>query len=252
MINPLDFSGKNIWVTGAGRGIGLEVANLFMKHGANVIGFDLAFEQHDYNFQCVLLDISDENAVQQAIQDICVKSKTLDVLVNSAAILPLGNIDETSIEDFKHCFNVNTVGSFLMIKHSMPMFKKQKSGAIVTISSNAAKVPRQGMAAYCASKAALSSLSHTAALELAPYGVRCNVVCPGSTNTEMQRMLWTSDESEQKTIAGFPKQYKLGIPLGKIAQPNDVAQVVLFFASTMANHITVQDIVVDGGATLNA
>ena len=123
---------------------------------------------------------------------------------------------------------------------------------IVTISSNAAKVPRQNMAAYCASKAALSALSHTAGLELAPYGVRCNLVCPGSTDTPMQRMLWTSDDAEQNTIKGFPEQYKLGIPLGKIAQPSDIAQVVLFFACDMSNHITMQDVVVDGGATLNA
>ena len=101
----------------------------------------------------------------------------LDVLVNGAAILRMGALEETSLDDFQHCFNVNAGGPFLMMKHTIPIFKKQKHGAIVTISSNAAKVPRQNMAAYCASKAALSALSHTVALELAPYGVRCNVVC---------------------------------------------------------------------------
>jgi 2,3-dihydro-2,3-dihydroxybenzoate dehydrogenase len=251
MINPLDFSGKTVWVTGAGRGIGLEVANLFVENGAEVIGFDLAFEEGHYDFDCVTLDISDESSVKQVLQDTLVKYPVLDVLVNGAAILRMGAVEETSLDDFQYCFNVNAGGPFLMMKHTIPIFKKQKYGAIVTISSNAAKVPRQNMAAYCASKAALSALSHTAALELAPYGVRCNVVCPGSTNTPMQRMLWKEDDAEQKTIQGFPEQYKLGIPLGKIAQPNDIAQVVLFFASSMANHITMQDVVADGGATLN-
>jgi len=251
MINPLDFTGKTVWVTGAGRGIGLEIANQFMQRGAVVIGFDLVFKEVHYDFECVELDISDERAVKSAIEKTVAQYPVLDVLVNGAGILHLGSVEETSLEEFQRCFNVNAGGPFLMLKQTIPIFKKQKSGAIVTVSSNAAKVPRQGMAAYCASKAALSALNHTAGLELAPYGVRCNVVCPGSTDTPMQRMLWTNNEAEQNTIKGFPEQYKLGIPLGKIAQPNDVAQVVLFFASDMANHITVQDVVVDGGATLN-
>jgi 2,3-dihydro-2,3-dihydroxybenzoate dehydrogenase len=252
MINPLDFSGKTVWVTGAGSGIGLEVANQFTSLGAKVIGFDLAFDGDFYSFDCVTLDISDEEAVSHVVPEVLSDFPQLDVLVNGAGILHLGSLEDTSLDDFKHCFNVNAGGAFLMIKHAAPTFKRQKSGAIVTISSNAAKVPRQNMSAYCASKAALSALSHTAGLELAPYGVRCNLVCPGSTDTPMQRMLWTNDDAEQNTINGFPGQYKLGIPLGKIAQPSDIAQVVLFFASDMSNHITMQDIVADGGATLNA
>ncbi|WP_111636583.1 2,3-dihydro-2,3-dihydroxybenzoate dehydrogenase [Marinomonas shanghaiensis] len=252
MINPLDFSGKTVWVTGAGRGIGLEVANQFVSLGAKVIGFDLSFANASYDFDCVPLDISDESAVSHTIQNVLSDFPRLDVLVNGAGILHLGSLEKTRFEDFKHCFNVNAGGAFLMIKHTTPTFKRQQGGVIVTISSNAAKVPRQNMAAYCASKAALSVLSHTAGLELAPYGVRCNLVCPGSTDTPMQRMLWTSDDAEQHTIKGFPEQYKLGIPLGKIAQPSDIAQVVLFFACDMSNHITMQDVVVDGGATLNA
>jgi 2,3-dihydro-2,3-dihydroxybenzoate dehydrogenase len=106
------------------------------------------------------------------------------------------------------------------------------------------------MSAYCASKAALTSLNHSVALELAPYGIRCNVVSPGSTDTEMQRSLWQAPNSEQCTIDGFPDQYKLGIPLGKIALPSEIANTIVFLASEMASHITMQDIVVDGGATL--
>jgi 2,3-dihydro-2,3-dihydroxybenzoate dehydrogenase len=252
MINSLDFSGKTVWVTGAGRGIGLEVANQFTELGANVIGFDLSFDNEFYGFDCVLLDISDEDAVSHAVQKVLSDFPRLDVLVNGAGILHLGSVEETSLDDFKRCFNVNAGGAFLMIKHTTPTFKRQRGGVIVTISSNAAKVPRQNMAAYCASKAALSSLSHTAGLELAPYGVRCNLVCPGSTDTPMQRQLWQDDQAEANTIKGFPEQFKLGVPLGKIAAPSDIAQVVVFFASPMANHITMQDVVVDGGATLNA
>ncbi|WCN14062.1 2,3-dihydro-2,3-dihydroxybenzoate dehydrogenase [Marinomonas mediterranea] len=271
--DPLDFTGKTVWVTGAGRGIGREVALQFVERGANVVGFDLQFEKTDVTTSPlealaqskeqssekergtlinVELDISDESAVDKQVSRLLKESSALDILVNAAGILRMGAVEDTSLDDFKKCFDVNAGGVFLMLRSTIPHFKKQKSGCIVTISSNAAKVPRANMAAYCASKAALSALNNTAALELAPYGVRCNLVCPGSTDTPMQRMLWTSDDAESKTIQGFPEQYKLGIPLGKIAQPSEIAQTVLFFASPMASHITMQDVVVDGGATLNA
>lgn len=252
LMNLLDFTGKTVWVTGAGRGIGLAVANHFLNLGANVIGFDLAFDEPSYDFECIALDISDESSVKTTLDSLLMKHPVLDVLVNAAGILRMASVEETSWQNFADSMNVNAGGAFLMIKHTMARFKKQRHGAIVTVSSNAAKVPRANMMAYCASKAALSSLSHTAGLELAPYGVRCNLVCPGSTDTPMQRQLWHDDQAEANTIKGFPEQFKLGIPLGKIAVPDDIAQVVVFFASPMANHITMQDVVVDGGATLNA
>ena len=87
---------------------------------------------------------------------------------------------------------------------------------------------------------------------MAPYGVRCNLVSPGSTNTPMQRGMWQDETGEQNTINGFPEQFKLGIPLGKIAQPQEIADAILFLASDRASHITMQDIVIDGGATLAA
>ena len=108
------------------------------------------------------------------------------------------------------------------------------------------------MSAYGASKAALKSLALTVGLELAGSGVRCNVVSPGSTDTDMQRTLWVSDDAEQQRIRGFGEQFKLGIPLGKIARPQEIANTILFLASDLASHITLQDIVADGGSTLGA
>ncbi|CCK07988.1 2,3-dihydro-2,3-dihydroxybenzoate dehydrogenase [enterobactin] siderophore [Cronobacter sakazakii 696] len=108
------------------------------------------------------------------------------------------------------------------------------------------------MSAYGASKAALKSLALTVGLELASFGVRANLVSPGSTDTDMQRTLWKSDDAEQQRIRGFAEQFKLGIPLGKIAKPQEVANTILFLASELASHITLQDIVIDGGSTLGA
>jgi 2,3-dihydro-2,3-dihydroxybenzoate dehydrogenase len=106
------------------------------------------------------------------------------------------------------------------------------------------------MAAYGASKAASASFTRSLGLELAPHGIRCNVVCPGSTDTEMQRALWADDDGERRTIAGDPATFKAGIPLGRIAQPEDVAEAVRFLVSDRARHITMHDLYVDGGATL--
>jgi 2,3-dihydro-2,3-dihydroxybenzoate dehydrogenase len=108
------------------------------------------------------------------------------------------------------------------------------------------------MAAYCASKAAVTSLTQTVGLELATFGVRVNLVSPGSTDTEMLRGMLPDEGAMARTIKGLPDQFKLGIPLNKIATPREIANTVLFLASDLASHITMQDLVVDGGATLSA
>lgn len=247
-----DFSGKRVWVTGAGAGIGLDTARAFVKAGAQVIGFDRHFGDDDYPFRTELLDIADAAAVDRTCARLLAEHDGLDVLVNGAGILRMGLTDETSSEDWLACLAVNAGGAFNLFRHALPVFRRQRRGAIVSIASNAAHVPRVGMAAYCASKAALRSLCQTVGLEMAPYGVRSNIVSPGSTNTPMQRGMWQDESGEQKTINGFPEQFKLGIPLGKIAQPREVTEAILFLASDLASHITMQDIVIDGGATLAA
>ncbi|MFI8416739.1 2,3-dihydro-2,3-dihydroxybenzoate dehydrogenase [Serratia sp. NPDC078593] len=246
------FSGKRVWVTGAGAGIGLQTALDFAAAGAEVVGFDLRFDAQNYPFRTEVLDIADAAAVDAVCTRLLVEQAELDVLVNGAGILRIGMIDETSAADWMACLNVNAGGAFNMFRHALPVFRRQRRGAIVSIASNAAHVPRVGMAAYCASKAALRSLCQTVGLEMATYGVRSNLVSPGSTNTPMQQGMWQDASGEQKTIQGFPEQFKLGIPLGKIAQPQDVSNAILFLASDLASHITMQDIVIDGGATLAA
>lgn len=248
----LDFSGKQVWVSGAGRGIGYETACRFVQAGAEVVGFDLAFPDAPLPFTSCLLDISDADAVAECGGRLLSQTPRLDVLVNGAGILRMGATEKLGRQAWRDCLAVNAGGAFNLLQATIPQFQRQRGGNIVTVSSNAAHVPRVGMAAYCASKAALRSLCLTAGLELAPYGVRCNLVSPGSTDTPMQRSLWSSPAAEQSTIDGFPDQFKLGIPLGKIACPRDIADAILFMASDLAGHITLQDIVIDGGATLGA
>ena len=252
MTTPFDFSGKEVWVTGAGQGIGYQTALAFHQAGARVSGFDRRFDGAAYPFACYPLDVADAHQVETLCQRLLADCPRLDVLVNAAGILRIGATDELALEDWQACMAINAGGAFNLFQQTMPQFRQQRAGAIVTVASNAAHAPRMGMSAYGASKAALRSLCQTVGLELAPFGVRCNIVSPGSTDTAMQRSLWLTPEGEQQMIQGYPEQFKLGIPLGKIAQPTEVASTILFLASDYASHVVLQDIVVDGGATLGA
>lgn len=248
-----NFFNKKVWITGAGQGIGYYTALAFHACGAYVIGFDIFFHKKTlfYPFRCNKLDVSNSLDVKTVCQNLLNQDPTIDILINGAGILRVGDTDKLKLEDWQDCLAINAGGAFNLFQQTLPIFRKQRHGVIISISSNAAHIPRIGMSAYGASKAALCSLCMTVGLEMAPYGVRCNVVSPGSTNTQMQSNLWNSPEDYEKNIIkGFPKQYKLGIPLKKIAQPQDIANNILFLASDYANHVTLQDIVVDGGATL--
>ncbi|ELT5014025.1 2,3-dihydro-2,3-dihydroxybenzoate dehydrogenase EntA [Salmonella enterica] len=247
-----DFSDKTVWVTGAGKGIGYATALAFVDAGARVIGFDREFTQENYPFATEVMDVADAAQVAQVCQRVLQKTPRLDVLVNATGILRMGATDALSVDDWQQTFAVNVGGAFNLFSQTMAQFRRQQGGAIVTVASDAAHTPRIGMSAYGASKAALKSLALTVGLELAGCGVRCNVVSPGSTDTDMQRTLWVSEDAEQQRIRGFGEQFKLGIPLGKIARPQEIANTILFLASDLASHITLQDIVVDGGSTLGA
>lgn len=252
MTQQMDFRGRRIWVTGAGQGIGRAVAEGFARLGGEVVGLDRAFPECDYGYCTHVLDVGDAGAVRQTCAELLAPGQGIDVFASVAGILRLGAIEELSLADWDDSLRVNVSGPFYLLRELLPRFRAQGRGAVVAVSSNATRVPRMQMAAYAASKAALTSLIRTAGLELAGCGVRCNLVSPGSTDTAMQRGMWTDDSGRARTIAGLPEQFKLGIPLQKIATPDEVANTVLFLASDLASHITLQDIVVDGGATLAA
>nr|WP_199066510.1 2,3-dihydro-2,3-dihydroxybenzoate dehydrogenase [Chromobacterium sp. ASV5] len=249
-----DFAGQCAWVTGAAQGIGAEIARRLAAAGARVVALDRGFDGETTRdgLRCLPLDVADAEAVAALCGRLQAEDSLPDVVVNAAGILRLGTLETLSLDDWHACLAVNVSGPFYLLRALLPHFKARRRGAIVNVASNAARVPRLDMAAYGVSKAALVSLSHNLALELAPYGVRCNVVSPGSTDTPMLRGMWRDDSGAARTIAGKPEAFRLGIPLGKLAAPSDVAQAALFLASDLSGHITMQDIVVDGGATLAA
>ena len=270
--SPQRFSGKRVLVTGTAQGIGRRVAERFVGEGAEVIGLDRqapaapqagSREARDSSaspsasasaaaLTQLQLDLTDTAAIARVCAQIRQRWDSLDVLVNAAGVLRMGGLDTLGADDWQACLDVNVTGPFHLIQQWAQVLKAQRRGAIVNIASNAAVVPRIGMLAYCTSKAAMAAMSQTVALEMAPFGVRCNIVSPGSTNTPMLAGMLGDPAGQKRLIEGLPEDYKLGIPLGKIATPDDIADAVLSLASDQAGHITMQQIVIDGGATLGA
>lgn len=253
------FRDQRVWVCGAAGGIGHAIVAKFVAAGATVVAIDQQWSAaalsglSELGGNCfpVSLDIADACQVAQTGTELVSRFGAPDIWVNAAGILRTGPIDQLSNDDWQACLDINVSGFFYLLRLLMPYFKQRRSGSVVAVASNAGHLPRMHMAAYGASKAALISLCQCAGLELAAYNVRCNIVSPGSTATPMlDSMLGRSAGVVARLIAGLPEQYKLGVPLQKIATPDDVANTVLFLASDLAGHITLQDIVVDGGATL--
>lgn len=253
-------SGKVALVTGAARGIGREIAWQLACRGAVVAALDRNEEGLDslvasasaagHRLAVYRADVADEEAVEAAMDRVEREWGPLGIVVNGAGILRPGPVESYSSEDWSHTFAVNVNGVFHVCRGAVRRMIPRRSGSIVTVASNAAGTPRVNMAAYGASKAAAVALTKCVGLEVAQYGIRCNIVSPGSTDTPMLRALWEEGGGPEETLAGSPGTFRLGIPLGRVAGPGDVAEAVLFLASDRARHITMHNLCVDGGATL--
>ncbi|MFY1679303.1 MULTISPECIES: 2,3-dihydro-2,3-dihydroxybenzoate dehydrogenase [unclassified Streptomyces] len=255
-------------VTGAGQGIGAAVARALATQGAHVAATDrdlagvealaeetgLVDAEHGAKRHGSLtpyaMDVTDAEAVRAVVDEVVTRHGPLDILVNVAGILRPGPAVELSDRDWADTFAVNTTGVFHTTRAVAPAMAARGGGSIVTVGSNAAGVPRVHMGAYAASKAAAAMYTKCLGLELAPSGVRCNVVAPGSTDTAMQRSLWRDPDASRRVVEGDLAAYRTGIPLGRIADPADIADTVVFLVSDLARHVTLQELYVDGGAAL--
>lgn len=249
-------------VTGAAQGIGAAVVRALAHEGLRVAATDLnagglrdlvtGLTAAGHDVHGLVLDVRDTTAVHRAVREVEDSLGPIDVLVNVAGILRVGPVLETTDADWAAVFDVNATGVFRLSRAVGRSMVGRRRGAIVTVASNAAGVPRMDLGAYAASKAAAVHFTRCLGLELAGSGIRCNVVSPGSTDTPMQRGMWTRDTDAAAVVAGRPEAFKVGIPLGRIADAEDVAAAVVFLASDAARHITMQDLYVDGGAALRA
>lgn len=232
-------------VTGASGGIGAAVHQRLADGGDRVIGIDRRASDG-----VRAIDIRDADAVEDAVAAIERDAGPVTKLVNAAGVLSTGSFLTRPTSAWREMFEVNTFGLMNVLASVASRMAHRGRGAIVSVTSNAAKVPRIDMAGYAASKAAAEAVCHSVALELAADGVRCNTVAPGSTRTAMLADLWQQGGSEDQTVAGCLQSYKNGIPLRRVAEADDIARTVAFLLSSEARHITMQSLTVDGGASL--
>ncbi|MEM8922177.1 MAG: SDR family oxidoreductase [Actinomycetota bacterium] len=247
-----------VLLTGAAGGIGAAVARAVARDGRTVLladvdrdGLDRTADQlRPGRVETVELDLLDPPAIRAAVDDAESRIGPIEAVVHAAGVLYADPITELEPKRFEHMMGVHVIGLLHLIQAVSPAMIERSRGSILTIASNAARIPRLQIGAYGATKAAATMLTRSAGLELAGHGIRCNVVQPGSTRTPMLDASLGAGQGHEDVIAGDATAFRSGIPLGRVAEPDDIAATVRFLLGDGARHITMQEIVVDGGATL--
>jgi len=247
-------------VVGAGRGIGNGCARALAD-----AGYAVALADRDVSrlrspaavplpgFTTIHeVDVSDADQVERLMADVREAHGRLDAVVNAAGILLVRPALETDAPAWDQVFAVNARGSFLVASAAARAFRAQGTpGRIILVGSIIAHIARLNNIAYCASKAAVVQMARCLALEMAPYGITVNVLSPGSTRTEMLEAQLGDDQGRwDLAIQGDLKTWRLGVPTGRLADPDDHARLVVFLAAESSGQITGQEFSVDGGQSL--
>ena len=242
-------AGKRTVVTGAGRGLGLAVAELFVSEGAAVVLADLdegavtaaanRLEAAGGTAIGVRADVAAASDVQALMAGTVERLGGLDVLVNNAGIVSAGSVTEVDEAHWNRVLRVNLTGAYLCSRYAIPHLERAGGGSIVCISSSAGVVGKRDQVAYNVSKHGLIGLVRCMALDHADAGIRVNAVCPGAMDTPALRELGAEQRAELATRN----------PLGRVADPAEVAQTVLHLASDESSFTTGALFLVDGGLT---
>lgn len=241
-------TGKVALVTGAGRGIGREIALTLAKNGAAVIvnyngskaSADEVVAEIEANggiAEAIQCNVSDFAASEEFVKEVLAKYKKVDILVNNAGVTRDNLIMRMSEEDYDAVLDTNLKGAFNLIRHFSRSFIKQRSGKIINISSVSGVLGNAGQANYSASKAGLIGLTKSVAREFASRGINVNAVAPGFIDTDMTRNMTEDARKELNSM----------IPMGKMGSTKNIADLVLFLAGENSDYITGQVICVDGG-----
>jgi 3-oxoacyl-[acyl-carrier protein] reductase len=243
-----DVKGKKVIITGASKGIGYALAEAFAANGAELhlnARDETALlraakqleEQYSVSVFVHPFDVSDEPAVKKFFQSYHKTHRQLDVLINNAGQMKSSLLMMTKPAALQHTFAVNVYGAMYCAQYASRLMARQKTGAIVNLSSVLAEKGSAGQSVYSASKAAINGFTKSLARELAPANIRVNAIAPGMIDTDL-----LSDLNEQKRAEALKS-----IRMGRLGLPSEVAALALFLASEKASYITGQVLAIDGG-----
>lgn len=250
-----EFAAKVVLVTGAAMGIGAAVATLFAERGASVVLVDRAerevtnllttLKDKKLKAHAIPADVSIASEVESAIKESIKVFKQLDIVSNNAGIQRYGTVETTSETEWDEVMNVNLKSVYLVCHYALPYLKKRK-GSIVNMASVQSFATQQNVAAYTTSKHALIGLTRSMALDFAKEGIRVNAVAPGTVDTPMLRWAVSLDSDPATLMHTVENMH----PLKRIAQAQEIAEVVAFLASERASFVTGATLVADGGLLL--
>lgn len=246
----MKLAGKVAFVTGFGSGLGQAIAMLFAKQGAVVAGTSTTEAKGRHTATMIESsggktlfrpgDVSDSKQMKALIDETVKRFGGLDIVVNSAGVRTNGSITEITEEQWDRTIDVNLKGVFVVSRLAIPEMIKRGGGVILNIGARSGIAGQAGRAAYCASKGGMITLTEAMAMDYAREKIRVNCICPGPTRTPMV------DTSTPEKLA----RYKTRVPLGRIGDPEDIAQAALYLASDDASMVTAAILPVDGGMRL--
>lgn len=235
----LDLRNRVAVVSGGARGIGRAIVEQFVREEVRVVALDLAFPDPVSGVVEIECDITNEEQVGRAVDDVVSRFGTVDVLVNNAGINVVGPVENLGLDEWRRCFDVNVLGVFLLSRAVIPVMKRAGRGRIINAASFASIVPSVGAAAYAASKAAVVQFSKVLAGELGPWGITVNSYAPGMIPTAMNGFA-AMEEEEQNELLDT-------LSIRRWGTPQDVVNLVCFLASDQAGYITGALLDVSGG-----
>jgi len=253
MKNPFDLSGKVAVITGASKGIGEAIAEIFGASGARVVVSSRKQEAVDQvantiiskggQAKAVACHMGDVTAIGRLVEETIAAYGSIDIIVNNAAVNPVfGPVVETDEGAFDKIMNVNVKGPFELVKRAYPYMKQKKSGSVINISSIGGLRPEHGLGIYSMSKAALISLTKVLAKEWGDDNIRANAICPGLIKTKFSEALWSNDKIMQMMMKV--------LPIKRVGTTEEVAALALYLASDASAYTTGGVFTADGGFTI--